>query len=222
MAAMPSPEVLELTTAVFLTAGATRAKSCRLTSRSSSTASKTQSASLSCPQSSSKLPGRSSPRSSGRCSGLGLSFLRVSRAFLARTLRSAAPAGTMSSSATSMPAAARWAATWAPMVPAPRTTVFLMSSTASLPGPRGPFGSAGPTGSGAGTLGGPPGTGQAVLPSYIVSMTSLYFCSTKRRLTLSVGVSSPASSVNSLASRVTRLIFSNWARSLVRSRISLS
>ena len=66
MAAIPRPEVLVVTIAWGLTAAATRAKSWRLTSTSSTTASKTQSASARRDQSSSKLPGRMSAACSGR------------------------------------------------------------------------------------------------------------------------------------------------------------
>ncbi len=66
MAAIPRPEVLLVTIAWGLTAAATLEKSWRLTSTSSTTASKTQSASASEAQSSSKLPGRMSAACSGR------------------------------------------------------------------------------------------------------------------------------------------------------------
>ena len=49
-------------------------------------------------------------------------------------------------------------------------------------------------------------------PSYMRSITSLYFCSTTRRFTFSFGVSSPASMVNSRGSSAIFLIRSNCAR----------
>ena len=77
MASMPRPEVLVATIAVFLTAEATRAKSWRLISRSSITASKTQSASFSCAQSSSKLPGPDAGRVLGQVQRRGLELLEL-------------------------------------------------------------------------------------------------------------------------------------------------
>src|SRR5258706_4110738 len=126
MAAMPRPDVLELTIAVFFTAGAILAKSWRFTSRSSTTASNTKSASARRLWSSSKLPTRIAAKFSSRWSGLGFRLRRVSRPLRATALRSGAGEG-MSSSTTSRPWPATWAATWAPMVPAPSTATFLMS-----------------------------------------------------------------------------------------------
>jgi hypothetical protein len=124
MAPTPRPELLVVTMAVFEMAAATLLNTCRFTSRSSTMASKTQSAVASAFQSSSKLPRRRAAACSGRCSGLGLSLRSVSAPFLASALRSVAPAGTTSSRVTSRPWATRWAATCAPMVPAPSTTTL--------------------------------------------------------------------------------------------------
>ena len=112
-----------------------------------------------------------------------------------------------SSSRTSSPWPTAWAATWAPMVPAPRTATFLMSVFTNGSPDRHP------------NRGGP--LPHQAAPWYMRSMMSLYFASTTRRLTLMVGVSSPASRVNSRAMRVIFLIFSNWARSGVKSLTSL-
>src|SRR6185436_5151098 len=133
MAAMPRPEVLVVTMAWPGTAAATRSRRERLTARSSTTASSTQSASFSRSQSSSKLPGRMEAASSGRCSGEGFKARRPSMARRARPLRSLPAGAAMSRRETSRPWATRWAATCVPMVPAPSTTVFLITTPPSVP-----------------------------------------------------------------------------------------
>ena len=186
MAAMPRPEVLVVTRAVGLTRGATRAKSWRLTSRSSTTASKTQSASLSCAQSSSKLPARMRAACSARCSGVGLSFLRTSSARRAEGAAIRPARGTVEERDVE-PLRDRVGRHLGAHGPRPQHHDLRMSVFIWSWPPQAAF--------------------------VERSMTSLYFCSTTRRFTLSVGVSSPASSVNSRASRAIFLIFSNWARS---------
>ena len=91
-----------------------------------------------------------------------------------------ARAGTMSSSATSRPWATRWAATCAPMVPGAQHDGLLMPGAGSCDHRR-------------------PADPRRLTrrPSYMRSIRSLYFCSTTRRFTLRVGVSSPASRLNS-------------------------
>ena len=61
-------------------------------------------------------------------SGAGLVFAIRAMAPAASALRSAAPAGTMSSSTTGTPALVMWAAMPAPITPAPITAAFLISA----------------------------------------------------------------------------------------------
>ena len=124
---MGMPEVFEVTIVCGARAASTRANSACLTSRRSTTASITQSARQAASRSVSRLPVRTAWAWARVKNGSG-------RRAAARFMPSRAASAETSSTCTSKPALAAWAAIWAPIVPAPRTVTVRIMAAASFRG----------------------------------------------------------------------------------------